>query len=67
MPAIKGQDVEFGDKTAIAGPLTVAAASVTFGTYSAGRLAQLARALPLQGRCHRFESCIAQFALPHGP
>ena len=26
-----------------------------------GRLAQLARALPLQGRGHRFESCIAHF------
>ncbi len=28
-----------------------------------GRLAQLARALPLQGRCRRFESCTAQFNL----
>ncbi len=27
-----------------------------------GRLAQLARALPLQGRCRRFESCIAHLA-----
>ena len=28
-----------------------------------GRLAQLARALPLQGRSRRFESCIAQSAI----
>ena len=31
------------------------------GCRLAGRLTQMARVLPLQGRCHRFESCIAHY------